>query len=44
VTEIGKQLELNRSYPQVKGSVMFRYKFFADNPDLATIVREHWQQ
>lgn len=38
VDEISRQLTLNKSYSQIKGSIFFRYAFFKDNADLSNLV------
>lgn len=42
VNEIYKQLRLNSVYPQVKGSIFFRYKFFKENSDLRTLITNEY--
>ena len=39
--EITRQLTLNDQYPEVKGHIMFRYKFFADNIYLSLAVKNY---
>lgn len=40
VTEIERQLSLNRNYPNIKGSIFFRYGFFKNHVDLKSIVKD----
>ena len=42
VNEIYKQLRLNKMYPQVKGSIFFRYKFFKENSDLRALITNEY--
>ncbi|MDF2521582.1 MAG: hypothetical protein K0R84_2210, partial [Clostridia bacterium] len=45
VAEIEKQLKLNEESPEVKGSIFFSYKSFANNPALSAAVKAiHEQQ
>ncbi|MDH8678319.1 family 10 glycosylhydrolase [Fusibacter bizertensis] len=41
VDEISRQLTLNKSYAQIKGSIYFRYAFFKDNMDLSNLLTVH---
>lgn len=38
VDEISKQLTLNKSYAQIKGSIFFRYSFFKENAELSNLI------
>ncbi|GAB6109646.1 family 10 glycosylhydrolase [Fusibacter bizertensis] len=38
VDEISRQLTLNKSYAQIKGSIFFRYSFFKENAALSNLV------
>lgn len=40
--ELGRQLDLNKSYPQVSGEVHFRYKIIANNPELFELYKEQY--
>lgn len=40
--ELGRQLELNKSYPQISGEVHFRYGTIAENPELFNLYKEQY--
>lgn len=40
IAEIKRQIELNRSIPEISGEVHFRYKFLAENQDLYMYYRQ----
>ena len=40
--ELGRQLELNKSYPEVSGEVHFRYGSLADNSGLFDLYKENY--
>lgn len=42
VNEMYKQLKLNEMYPNVKGSIFFRYKFFKENSDLRALITNQY--
>jgi uncharacterized lipoprotein YddW (UPF0748 family)/N-acetylmuramoyl-L-alanine amidase len=39
ISEIEKQLQLNKKYPEVKGSVFYNYTSLAENPGLSAAIK-----
>lgn len=43
-SEIGRQLELNRKFPEVKGSIFFTYNSLAGKPDLSEYIKKIYEE
>lgn len=44
IAEIERQLNLNRSYDNIKGSIFFRYGFFKNRPEFKALVKSNFDR
>lgn len=44
ISELDRQLRLNRSYDTIKGSIFFRYSFFKNKTELKSLVKNSFER